>query len=156
MNFLSIRPRFHSSLTSLSVHPPACSRRLLSHSLPLPMRLQRKAPRSVPVAPKWVPLSRAEPPVRPSLHSPTQTQGAWARSHSEEGIGAFGKQRMLGRGEAGQEGLQREPQLQRGSRACALPSAPTGPPVATCSLSLPLRSWRESKARRRSPLRSPM
>lgn len=52
---------------------------------------------------------------------------------------------MLGRGEAGQEGLQREPQLHRGSRDCALPSAPTGPPVATCalSLSLSLRSWRE-------------
>lgn len=45
---------------------------------------------------------------------------------------------MPGRGEAGQEGSHPEPQLWRGARDSALPSAPIGPRVATCLLLLPL------------------
>jgi hypothetical protein len=76
----------------------------------------------------------AEPSAHQSLNSPHRRRlhgslSPWG------GAETLREQRMLGGGRAGQEGIHREPQLLRGSRDCALPSAPRGPPVTTCSLS---------------------
>lgn len=155
MNFLSIRPRFHSSLTSLSVHPPACSRRLLSHSLPLPMRLQSKAPRSVPLAPKWVPLSRAEPPVRPSRHAPHRRRVHGLRPVSRRGQGLSEGTECWAEGRQDRRGYTGSPNF-RGDPGIALCPAPQQALQWQPALSLSPSDLGESQARRRSPLRSPM
>lgn len=153
MNFLSIGPRFHSSLTSSSVHPPACSQRLLSHSLPLPMRLQRKAPRSVPLAPKWVPLSRRNPQSVPYF-TPHTDEGCMGSVPSGGGDRGLRKAGDAGKKGGRIVGATLGAPTWEGIGDCALPSTLTGPPVATCSLSP--SDPGESEARRRSPLRSPM
>lgn len=134
MNFLSIRPRFHSSLTS-----PSCTRLLApdASSLTLsssPCGCREKPPCSMPLNPKWVPLSRLRPQSTP--HSTSHVNAVCMGSLRLGGRdGAYGSHRMRGGGEAGQEGLHREPRLPRVSRDCAQPRAPQGPPLATCSLS---------------------
>lgn len=139
MNFLSIRPRFHSSLTS----PSACTRLLAPHassrSPPPPPPPQaasgrRKAPRSAPRDPRvGSPRLWAKTPVLllRSRHSPTQTQGARA-SFPREGSKGRGPRRQRRRAEAGQDtrGLRGEPQLPRGfSGWRSVPRAPARPCV---------------------------
>lgn len=88
MNFLSIRPRFHSSLTSPSVHPPAGSPRLLSPSLPLPVRLLETSSTLSASRPRVGSPLRANTPGLLSLHSPRRR-----RAHGRKGRGPR-KQRM--------------------------------------------------------------
>lgn len=114
------------------LHPPACSRRLLSHSLPLPSDCREKPGAQCPLAPMWVPLSRRSPQSAPHL---TPRTDSWAPSRREEGMGAYGRRRMRAVRQD-RRGLHREPQHPRGSRDCSRPSAPTGPPAATCPLPL--------------------
>lgn len=135
MNFLSIRPRFHSSLTSPSVHPPAGSPRLLSPSLPLPVRLPEKSSTLSASRPRVGSPLRARTPHPPLTSLPAPTQGAQrAPFPREEGKGPTAAENAGG-GEAGQGGLHGEPQLPRVSRGCARPRAPPGPRLAARSRS---------------------
>ena len=99
----------------------------------------------------WVPFSRQSPQAVSHL---TPHTDSWAPRRPEEGMGAYGRQRMRGGGEAGQEGLHREPQLPRGSGIVLCPApqqALQRQPALFLSLSLsfsvslsliPERAWR--------------
>lgn len=106
-------------------------------SLPTPPRAAAEKRPTLSASPPCGFPSQAEPLVRPSLNSPAQTPGKGAPPGHVVRRG-WGPKEGLGGGEAGQEGPHPKPQLLRGSRDCAPPSAPTGPRVATCSLALHL------------------
>lgn len=149
-------------ISDKSLRAPACLlRRLFSHSLPLPMRLEGKAPGSVPFPRVGSPL-QAEPLERPSLKFSARTLGAGAPSRREEGLRRGAKEGRECQAEVKQDrrGHTRSPNFggEPGIALCPAPQQALGwQPACSFSLSLPPspRSWR-GEARRRSPRRSPM
>lgn len=145
------------------LHPPACSRRLLS-SLPTPPQATaEKSPVLSALSPPRGFLSLGGAPSLPLNLTPHTA--SWAPSHREEGMGAPIVGRECGAVRPDRRGLHREPQL-RGDPGIVLCPAPQqalrrqpalflsfSPPL---SLSLSFSDPGESWARRRSPCRSPM
>lgn len=150
--------------------PPSSAPRLPSHPPTPPHPAAEKSPmlhpRSAPPVGPPPEAARPAPPVTALLpHAGTHTH---THTHSRSlsrctsslppwgGDASRPKAADGGRRKAGLEGLPRQPRPLRGSGHRALPSAPTGPPGATCWL------WRspwdlgEGRARRGSPRRSPM